>query len=35
MEQIIEIDDLIINPDEEKIEYAGEEIELKVNLLKY
>ena len=26
---IIEIDDLIINPDEEKIEYAGEEIELK------
>ncbi|MGC6580665.1 hypothetical protein ACP0F3_29735, partial [Escherichia coli] len=24
---IIEIDDLIINPDEEKIEYAGEEIE--------
>ena len=26
---IIEIDDLIINPDEEKIEYAGVEIELK------
>jgi len=26
---IIEIDDLTINPDEEKIEYAGEEIELK------
>ena len=26
---IIEIDDLIINPDEEKILYAGEEIELK------
>jgi len=26
---IIEIDDLVINPDEEKIEYAGEEIELK------
>ena len=26
---VIEIDDLIINPDEEKIEYAGNEIELK------
>jgi two-component system OmpR family response regulator len=26
---VIEIDDLVINPDEEKIEYAGEEIELK------
>ena len=26
---VIEIDDLIINPDEEKIEYAGVEIELK------
>ncbi|WP_121627450.1 homeostatic response regulator transcription factor HsrA [Poseidonibacter antarcticus] len=26
---VIEIDDLIINPDEEKIEYAGKEIELK------
>ena len=26
---VIEIDDLVINPDEEKIQYAGEEIELK------
>lgn len=31
---IIKIDELIIDPDEEKIVYLGQEIELKANLLK-
>ncbi len=32
---IIEVEDLVINPEEERIIYKGEEIELKGNLLRY